>query len=194
MRWSGRHNWVTYGLVAAAVLARGADGAFAAGKGATPVDVEHRADREKMRDQIFDQLRAERMWKLTEALKLDEATAAKLFPLLSKFDEHERNLGRERGETHRELRQTVEAPAPDIARMDALIDKLIALRGRRHDLEVEKLTALRKVLKPLQMAQLMMLVPRMDDAFRRRIHDAMESKDGEGPARPPARGPLTGGW
>jgi hypothetical protein len=188
------HRWVAYGLMVAAVLWPGPGGAFAAGKGPTAAATDKANEREKLRDQIFDQLRAERMWRLTEALKLDEATAAKVFPLLSKFDEQERSLGRERGETHRELRAATEAPSPDNARLDALISKLIALRGRRHDMEVEKLAALRKVLKPLQMAKLMMLVPRMDESFRRRIHDAIEGPDGETAGDPSAhrRGPVTG--
>jgi Spy/CpxP family protein refolding chaperone len=189
-------RWVACGLLAGAMTGPGV--ALATGKGA-PADAASKADREKLRNQIFDQLRAERMWKLTDALKLDEASAARVFPLLSKYDEQERSLGRERGETHRELRQIVESPSPDTARLDALIDKLVALRGRRHELEVEKLAALRKVLKPLQMAKLMMLVPRMDDSFRRRIHDALEGADGEANSNSPAarhggggRTPLVG--
>jgi Spy/CpxP family protein refolding chaperone len=188
------YRWVAGGLIAAAALSGGPQGALAAGKGPGTAATDKAIEREKLRDQIFDQLRAERMWKLTDALKLDEATAAKLFPLLSKFDEQERNLGRERGETHRELRAATEAPTPDNARLDALISKLIALRGRRHDIEVEKLAALRKILKPLQMAKLMMLVPRMDESFRRRIHDAIEGPDGETAGDPAGhrRGPVTG--
>jgi Spy/CpxP family protein refolding chaperone len=191
---NGAYRWVGRALLLAAVLWPGPQGALAAGKGTATAAPGTATDREKLRDQIFDQLRAERMWKLTDALKLDEATAAKLFPLLSKYDEQERNLGRERGETHRELRAATEAPNPDIGRVDALIDKLIALRGRRHDLEVEKLGALRKVLKPLQMAKLMMLVPRLDESFRRRIHDAIEGADNDAPGAPPRRpgGPIMG--
>lgn len=166
----------------------------AAAKGGETKTVENKADREKLRDQIFDQLRAERMWKLTDALKLDEATAAKLFPLLSKYDEQERNLGKERGETHRELRQIVESASPDTARLNALIDKLVGLRTRRHELEVSKLAALRKVLQPVQMAKMMMLTPRMDESFRRRIHDAIEGSDGDpAPSSGTAKRPTGGG-
>ena len=97
----GVHRWVARALVVAALLWRGPEGAFAAGKGtAAPAGApESGTDREKLRDQIFDQLRAERMWKLTDALKLDEATAARVFPLLSKYDDQERTLGHERGQT-----------------------------------------------------------------------------------------------
>jgi Spy/CpxP family protein refolding chaperone len=149
-----------------------------------PADsTDRRADRERLRDQLFDQMRAERMWKLTDALKLDEASAAKVFPLLSKYDEQERTLGRERLQAFRDLRDASEAPTPDAARIDALVDKLLALRGRRHALESEKTTALRKVLTPVQMAKMMMLAPRLDDGFRQRIHEAI---DGTHDDLPPA--------
>jgi Spy/CpxP family protein refolding chaperone len=145
-----------------------------------------RADKEQLRDQIFDQMRAERMWKLTDALKLNEASAAKVFPLLSKYDDQERSLGHERGQTYRELREATEAPAPDAARIDGLVNRLLALRARRQALETEKITALRKMLTPVQMAKLMMLTPRLEEGFRQRIRDAMNDGHDDQPAN--ARG------
>jgi Spy/CpxP family protein refolding chaperone len=155
------------------------------------------AERERLRDQIFDQMRAERMWRLTDALKLDEASAAKVFPLLSKYDEQERTLGHERGQTYRDLRDATEAATPDTPRIGALVDKLLALRARRQALEAEKVTALRKVLTPVQMAKMMLLVPRIEDGFRQRIHEAIDGTRDEAanPApdrlrRPLGRGPT----
>jgi Spy/CpxP family protein refolding chaperone len=164
-------TFATHAVVLAALALGG--GATAAPPKPAP-NPDRKVDREKVRDQIFDQIRAERMWKMTDALKLDEATAAKVFPLLSKFDDQERNLGHERGETYRELRQVIEAPSPDAARIDALINRLLALRARRQALEAEKTAALRKILKPVQMAKLMMLAPRLEEGFRQRIREAIE--------------------
>jgi Spy/CpxP family protein refolding chaperone len=145
------------------------------------------AERERLRDQIFDQMRAERMWRLTDALKLDEASAAKVFPLLSKYDDQERTLGHERGETYRDLREVTEAASPDAKSIDALVDKLLALRARRQALEAEKMKALRKVLTPVQMAKMMMLVPRIEDGFRQRIHEAIDGTRDEAAAPTPER-------
>jgi Spy/CpxP family protein refolding chaperone len=136
-------------------------------------------DKERLREQIFDQMRTERMWKLTDALKLDEAMAARVFPLLSKYDDHERNLVRERSETLRALRQAIEAPTPDPARTEPLVDRLIALRARRQALETEKITALRKVLTTVQMAKLMVLAPRLDEGFRERLREAIDGRHEE---------------
>src|SRR3954447_9681020 len=85
---------------------------------------ERKVDKEHLREQIIDKLRAERMWKLTEALKLDEATAARLFPLLAKFDDQERAIGKERGPIVRALRDAVDAASPDANRINGLVEKL----------------------------------------------------------------------
>jgi Spy/CpxP family protein refolding chaperone len=141
-----------------------------------------KANEEQLRDQIFDQMRADRMWKLTDALKLDEATAARVFPLLSKYDDQERTLGQDRAQAFRELRQAIEAAAPDGARINTLVDRLIALRARRQALGTEKTRELRKMLTPVQMAKLMIITPRLEEGFRQRIHDAIDGQRDESPA------------
>jgi Spy/CpxP family protein refolding chaperone len=133
-----------------------------------------RADQDRLREEVIDRFRAERMWKLTEALKLDEATAAKVFPLLSKYDEKERGLGHERGDAMKELREALDAPTPDSKKVDGLVQRLIALRTKRHAIAAEKLQALRKVLSAVQMGKLMLVTPRIDDAFRERIREALD--------------------
>jgi Spy/CpxP family protein refolding chaperone len=133
-----------------------------------------RADQDRLREEIIDRFRAERMWKLTEALKLDEATAARVFPLLSKYDEKERSLGHERGDAMKDLREALDAPTPDSKKVDGLVQRLIALRTKRHGLAAEKLQALRKVLSAVQMGKLMLVTPRIDDAFRERIREALD--------------------
>jgi len=131
----------------------------------------------------MDQLRGMRMWKLTEELKLDEATAAKLFPLLSKYDDLEREVHRERGHAYRELHQALEAPSPDRARIDAVVEKMARLRDRRHVVEQEKLAAVRKVLTAQQMGKLLLVIPRIEDSFRRKIREAIDSARGGAPER-----------
>src|SRR5262245_21859013 len=59
--------------------------------------------KDRLREEVIDQMRALRMWKVTEELKLDEAGAAKVFPLLARFDDKIRELGKSRRETMRVL-------------------------------------------------------------------------------------------
>jgi Spy/CpxP family protein refolding chaperone len=144
---------------------------------------ERKVDKEHLREQIIDKLRAERMWKLTEALKLDEATAARLFPLLAKFDDQERAIGKERGPIVRDLRDAVDAASPDANRINGLVEKLMGIRARRQALEAEKLASVRKVLTPAQMGKLMLLAPRIDEGFRERIREAVQSARQSGELR-----------
>jgi Spy/CpxP family protein refolding chaperone len=140
-----------------------------------PGKVERKADKERLRDQIIDKFRAERMWELTNALKLDEPTAARLFPLLSKYDDEERAIAKERGPLARDLREALDAPTADNARISGLVDKLLSIKTRRQALEAEKLAAMRKVLTPVQMGKLVLVAPAIEEGFRDRIKTAVQA-------------------
>ncbi len=141
---------------------------------------EFRADRERLRHEIFDHMSAVRRWKIVEELKLDDATAARFFPLLTKHDEQERQFAKERGEVYREMWPLLRSPNPDSARVDAMVGRLLALRDRRNAVEAEKIAAARKVLTPVQMAKLLTLLPRIDEGFRQRIREAVDTGRGKG--------------
>jgi hypothetical protein len=154
-------------------------------EGPRPPVPERKAEKERLREQIMDKLRAERMWKLTEALKLDEATAARLFPLLAKYDDQERAIAKERGPLARDLRDALESASTDSTRLNGLIDRLIDIRKRRQAMEAEKMAAVRKVLSPAQMGKLLLLAPKIDEGFRERIREAVQSaRKGGGPTEP----------
>lgn len=171
------------GLLTALLLAGTARAEGPRPPGQQPKQAERKAEKERLREQIIDKLRAERMWKLTEALKLDEATAAKLFPLLAKFDDQERALGKERGPIVRELRDALDAPTPDNNRLNGLVEHLMGIRARRQALEAEKLAAVRKVLTAAQMGKLMLLAPKIDEGFRERIREAVQAARQSGELR-----------
>jgi Spy/CpxP family protein refolding chaperone len=178
---------VSYGKLRAVVLAGiVAIGTPALAQAPRPAAGERKVDKERLREQILDKLRTERMWKLTEALKLDEATAARLFPLLAKYDDQERAIGKERAPLAKELREALLAPSPDGTRINGLVDRLIAMRARRQALEAEKLAAVRKVLSPAQMGKMLLLAPKIDEGFRERIREAvqMARRTGELGGRP----------
>jgi hypothetical protein len=183
-------TYAVTGLLAGLLLAGPAlaEGPRPAGQPGQPG--ERKAEKEHLREQIIDKLRAERAWKLTEALQLDEPTAAKLFPLLAKFDDQERAIGKERGPIVRDLRDALDAPHADANRINGLVERLMSIRTRRQALEAEKLAAVRKVLTPAQMGKLMLLAPRIDEGFRERIREAVQSsrQGGELRGKPRADG------
>lgn len=189
----GKMRGKTRGLVLMGLLLSAPALAEGTGPKAGPAQPSARkAEKERLRDQIIDKLRAERMWKLTETLKLDEPTAARLFPLLAKFEDQERALGKERGPIARDLRDAITAPNPDQTRINGLVEKLISIRARRQALEAEKLTAVRKVLTPVQMGKLMLVAPSIDQGFRERIREALQTARQAGDLRRP--GPGADDW
>jgi hypothetical protein len=135
-----------------------------------------REERERLLSEVLDQMRAMRMWRLTEELKLDQATAAKVFPLLAEYDGKAREIARERGEVAREVKEQVRSGKTDNRRLQVLIDRLLANQSRRKALDDERFKALRPFLSPLQQAKLLLLLPRLEDDFRRRIRDVMDEQ------------------
>src|SRR4051812_45542816 len=74
-------------LLAVAAPAAAAEArAAAAGPEASPHHLGE-APPESLRRELLARLSSERAWKLVEGLKLDQATSAKMFPILSKYDE-----------------------------------------------------------------------------------------------------------
>jgi len=62
---------------------------------------------ENRRAEMLEKIRIVRMYSLTEALELDEATAAKLFPYLRKHDGTLETLQQNKHKSHRALRKMV---------------------------------------------------------------------------------------
>jgi Spy/CpxP family protein refolding chaperone len=140
--------------------------------------------KERLRGELFDQVRAMRVWMLTDELKLDEKQVAKLFPLLASFDEREQQLARERGDVARQLRTETDSPNARPAEIARLVDALLANRDKRNAFERERLTAIRRLLTPVQQGKLVLLWPRIEDMARRQIRSALRG-DGEDFPPPP---------
>jgi len=152
---------------------------------------------ESMRRELLERLSTERAWRLVEGLKLDQPTAAKIFPILSKYDELFFALFSERRNLATQLQTEMAAATPNNARLTTLVDKLLALRDRRHALEAQRLAELRHVLTPWQQARLFTLLPQIEGGFLRRIRHARGAEEAEGeppgPGGPGHHGPHEGG-
>jgi len=104
--------------------------------------------------------RAMRAYTLTEELALDEATAAKLFPLLARFDaEVDKGVVR-RLDVNKQLLATTAKSDPRA--IDALVDEALATQRWQRDVEDRRLGELRKILAPLQIARVVVLLPTLD--------------------------------
>lgn len=141
---------------------------------------------EAKRARLRQRIRALRAWRLTEALELDEATAARLFPILSRYDDRMVKAARQGRALRRQLRQAVKKGAPD-AQMSALVDRVVAQQTAMWKLQAERFQAVRKVLSPRQAATILVVLPQIDRAIERQIRAAMKrhGKRGRGGRRAP---------
>jgi len=145
-----------------------------------PAADDHRTP-EQLRKEVLERMRALRAWKIVEALKLDEATSARLFPILSRYDEREMAIAAERHVIMRDLREATEAAHPDDARLTATLNKLLANRAAQRALHDDRIKDVRKVLTPVQQAKLVLLLPRMEHDFAGWIHEASGRGGAPGP-------------
>jgi Spy/CpxP family protein refolding chaperone len=143
--------------------------------------------REALRQEVMERMRTMRMWRMTEVLKLDEKQAARIFPMLARFDEQSMAIARENMTTMRELEAELKRDKPDPQTLTRHVNTLGKNRNREHELESEKFKAMAKTLDPVQQARLALLLPRIEGAFRHHIREAF----GKGGSH---RGPPGGHW
>ena len=132
------------------------------------------------REQIKKKIRALRAYTLTEELGLDEATAAKLFPILAKYDDE---LGK-RVVLRAKLRADLDTAADDAA-VDRIIDELVANQKALVDLDAQRFAELRKVLTPKQAGRLLVVLPALERKVQNMLDRAISGRRGRGRAAAP---------
>jgi len=126
------------------------------------------------REQIKKRIRSLRAYTLTEELGLDEPTAARLFPLLARFDDETDKLLERRVEIQRRLRRADAQRDPRA--IDRVIDDAIANQRSFWDLEDKKIAELRKVLTPAQTAKLLMVLPALERKIQNQLRKAITQR------------------
>lgn len=127
-----------------------------------------------------DKLELAKLWKLTEVLQLDEQRAAKLFPVISKYDRMIREKVIEKMETGKKLKAHLDGVAKlsqnemlQISRKLWTVDQDIAR------LQVERFDAVSKLLSPEEAAKYSVF----EVVFQEEIRKAMRRM--KGPNMPP---------
>lgn len=124
-------------------------------------------DAQQRRYKIKQRIRAIRAYTLTEQLSLDEATAAKLFPALAKYDEEFDRLHAARAVLQKRLADA--GALNDAKAVDALIDEATANQRAIWDTETQRVAQLRKILTPAQVARILIVLP----AIERKIQSGL---------------------
>lgn len=127
------------------------------------------------REKVKQKIRALRAYTLTEQLALDEKTAAKLFPVLAKWDDVTDKLMVQRTDVLRQL-DGVDGKDPKV--VDRLIDDAMANQRALLDLEEKRLVELRKILTPTQTAKLLVVLPQFERRIRNQLSRAIQNRGG----------------
>ncbi len=140
---------------------------------------DHRSP-DQLRQEVLERMRALRAFRIVDALKLDEATSGRLFPILARYDEREVQIASDRHQAMRDLRADTESARPDDARLNTDLARLLAIRNKQRALEDDRIRDVRKVLTPVQQAKLVLLLPRLERDFAHWIHEVANRGD-DGP-------------
>jgi hypothetical protein len=131
------------------------------------------------REAVKKKIRAMRAYTLTDELGLDEKSASKLFPILSKWDDVTDKLLQARVDIQRRLVATTDAK-----QLDKVIDEAVANQKAFWDLEDKRLAELRKVLTPAQTARLLVVLPAFERKIQNQLKRAINRRGNAGRAAP----------
>jgi Spy/CpxP family protein refolding chaperone len=108
---------------------------------------------EERREEIRKKIEAIRIWRLTEALKLDADTSARISSLLSSVDQKRREIQRDQMEAMRSLRGILRSLKPDEAKLKPLLDRVENNHRTMQELRDREIKSLKELLSPEQQAR-----------------------------------------
>lgn len=134
------------------------------------------------RQEIKEKIKAMRIARVVESLDLDERGATRVAPILDRAYDEIANVTTDSGEARRELKMLVMVQPPDDARMNQLIDRLLANKAKIESIEMSMFGEVRKVLTASQVARLVVVLPEINHQIQQAIKNAAR------PNRPGAPG------
>ena len=132
------------------------------------------------RTEVKKKIRVLRAATLTDELKLDEKTLARLLPALAKWDDVTEDLLKKRIDIQRRL---IDADGKDPKLTDKLIDEAVANQKAFWELEEKRLAELRKILTPGQTARLLIVLPQFERRIQNQLRRAMNGGAGRAAGR-----------
>jgi Spy/CpxP family protein refolding chaperone len=126
------------------------------------------------RERVKQKVRTMRAYVLTDALNLDPSTGGKMFPVIEKYDTEQDALIASRTALRAQLESSTDSKV-----LNKVIDDLIANQKALSDLETKRLTELRAILTPQQIAKLMVVLPDFERRLQQRLAKREEPKDSE---------------
>lgn len=138
-----------------------------------PDDFDRPPSKEQM-EKIRERIETLRMWRLTEAIDLDEKGSAKLFPLLKKFDKKRVAIEDAQREGMRELRQLLKEKRE--TQLKGLLERLEKNHKDLQKLKEEEWVELKNILTIEQQAKFIIFLQEFSKEVRRLIAEARERR------------------
>jgi len=142
---------------------------------APPAEDQREALQEK-RKEMLEKIRIVRMYSLTEALDLDEAMAAKLFPYLRKHDSTLEELQQNKHKSHRALRAMLKDGVFDAKAADKHLAIISAADIEIAKTESAQLKGLKDILSAEQRVKFALAKPRFERKVREIIREERHRK------------------
>ncbi len=138
-----------------------------------PDDFDRPPSKEQM-EKVRKRVETLRMWKLTEALNLDEKTSAKLFPILNKYDKKRYELEDALKNGMRELRESLRERHEE--RLKKILNRLEEDHKALQSLKQEEWSELKKMLTIEQQAKFIIFLVEFEKEVRKLIAEARERR------------------
>jgi hypothetical protein len=141
------------------------------------------AQPEAARAQLRERMRQATVKRLVERLGLDPNTAQRIDQVEKSIDDQIAAVQAENGKVRRELRRMTEGPAPqavDNIQINQLCDRILSGRATMQKLELQRLAEMRKILRPVDFARFLIVMPQVNREIKGDIYRAL----GPGQNRP----------
>ena len=126
-----------------------------------------------------------RMWKLTQALNLDEKRAAQLFPVLHRYDEKRWDLEMEHKNLVKELRKILKVEKPDEKEIASAIEKIGANFDAQQNLYKEELESLKDIFSLQELGEYILFQEEFKRDLRQVIWNIRKGGHGRSGMREP---------
>lgn len=140
---------------------------------------------DEKREEVRNKIETVRIWRLTETLRLNEATAAKLSAHLSSFDKQRRELAREQIKAVQDLREALNSAKPAESKLRQYLDKIEKGHHAIEELKAREFSGLKGILNTEQQARYLIF----QHEFQREMRDMIREARGEDRGPMEHRGP-----
>ncbi|MEK6692139.1 MAG: hypothetical protein AABY44_01780 [Nitrospirota bacterium] len=141
-----------------------------------PEDIERPSSKEQM-EKVRKRIETLRMWRLTEALNLDEKTSTQVFPLVGKYDKKRAEIEQSLRGSMKELRKSLKEKRE--GNLKSILDKIEENHKALQRIKEEEWAELKNVLTVEQQARFVIFQQEFEREIRKVIAEAREKRRSE---------------